>query len=344
MKYGSLQAAGPAPLPDDKADILKRFVKVVDLAYTRMKDLQTAESQAREAQIELGLERVRSRAMAMQTSEELNELIGSVFTELTKLDLVLTRCVIWIFDHATDAARWWMANSEEPSNPKSFYIKYHEHPAYLKFVNEWKNQSVKFVYDLKGQDKISWDDILFNETELKQLPDVVKNGMRAPERVLLSASFNNFGGINVASLEPLSDEHFDILLRFAKVFELTYTRFNDLQKAEAQAREAKIETALERVRSRTMAMQKSEELDAVIKTVYSELKHLDVSFDRCFIMIFDEQKGATWWMGSPEDDLFHEGFYVQYHIHPPHLAYLKGWEERQQKWEYYWEGNKKGLG
>jgi hypothetical protein len=28
--------------------------------------------------------------MAMQTSEELNELIGTVFTELTKLDLVLT--------------------------------------------------------------------------------------------------------------------------------------------------------------------------------------------------------------------------------------------------------------
>ena len=85
-------------------------------------------------------------------------------------------------------------------------------------------------------------------------------------------------------------------------------------------------------------MQRSEELDSVIKSVYSELKHLDVSFDRCFIMIFDEQKGATWWMGSPEDDLFHEGFYVQYHTHPPHLAYLKGWEERQQKWEYWLGG------
>ena len=35
-------------------------------------------------------------------------------------------------------------------------------------------------------------------------------------------------------------EEIDIVLRFAKVFEQTYTRFLDLQKAEAQAREAKL--------------------------------------------------------------------------------------------------------
>ncbi|HVT85000.1 MAG TPA: hypothetical protein VHD35_07340, partial [Chitinophagaceae bacterium] len=254
--------------------ILKRFAKVFEQTYTRFLDLQKAEAQAREAQIEIGLERVRSRAMAMQSSEELNALIGTVFTELTKLDLVLTRCIIWVFESATNAARWWMANVEEPSNPMSFFIKYHEHPAYLRFVKEWKNQNVRFVYDLKGKDKIKWDEILFNETELKNLPEVVKNGMRAPERVLLSASFNNFGGINVASLEPLSDEHFDILLRFAKVFDLTYTRFLDLKKAEEQAREAKIEAALERVRSRAMAMHTSQQLKEVAREMRTQLSLL----------------------------------------------------------------------
>ncbi len=38
-------------------------------------------------------------------------------------------------------------------------------------------------------------------------------------------------------------------MRFGKVFQQTYTRFLDLQKAEAQARESQIELALERVRS-----------------------------------------------------------------------------------------------
>ena len=52
--------------------------------------------------------------------------------------------------------------------------------------------------------------------------------------------------------------------RFANVFEQTYTRFLDLQKAEAQAREAQIELALERVRARTMAMQNSDELSETV--------------------------------------------------------------------------------
>jgi signal transduction histidine kinase len=276
---------------DEQHAILRRFGKAFGQAYTRFLDLQKAEAQAREAQIEAGLERVRGRAMAMQTSEELNVLIGTVFTELTKLDLVLTRCVIWVFEPTTNAARWWMANSEEPSSPMNFLIKYHEHPAYLTFVQAWKKQNVKFVYDLKGQDKISWDDILFNETELVDLPDVVKNGMRAPERVLLSASFNNFGGINVASLEPLSDEHFDILLRFAKVFDLTYTRFNDLKQAEAQAREARIETALERVRARTMAMQKSDELPETTFLLFQQLKELGETAAQLSIGIIKEEEG-----------------------------------------------------
>ena len=67
----------------------------------------------------------------------------------------------------------------------------------------------------------------------------------------------NFSGI------PYSDEENTTLMRFGKVFQQTYTRFLDLQKAEAQAREAQIEAALERVRSRSMGMQKSEELREV---------------------------------------------------------------------------------
>jgi len=270
---------------EDENEILKRFGKVFEQSYIRFLDLQKAEAQTREAQIEAGLERVRANAMAMQSSDELKALIGTVFTELTKLDLALTRCIIWVFEPTTNAARWWMTNSEEPFKPMSFYIKYHKHPAYLRFVQEWKNQNVKFVYDLKGADKRKWDDILFSKTELKNLPTVVIDGMKKPERILLSASFNNFGGINVASLEPLSDEHFDILLRFAKVFDLTYTRFLDLQKAEAQAIEAQIEASLERVRSRTMGMQKSEELKEVIRLVYEQFIHLKIHIEHAGFLI-----------------------------------------------------------
>jgi signal transduction histidine kinase/DNA-directed RNA polymerase subunit N (RpoN/RPB10) len=338
---GHVSISSPEPKSPETIQLLERFAGVFDLTYTRFLDLKNAEAQTRESQIELGLERVRARAMAMQNSDELKELIGTVFTELTKLDLALTRCIIWVFEPATSAARWWMANSEEPSNPISFYIKYHEHPAYLTFVREWKKQNVKFVYDLNGADKIAWDDILFNETELKQLPDVVKNGMKAPERVLLSASFNNFGGINVASLEPLSDEHFDLLLRFAKVFDLTYTRFNDLQKAEAQAREAQIELGLERVRARAMAMQKSDELAELVDTVFKELTKLHFTLDRCIIIIVDEKSmSANYWMANPESKTP-----ASYHVQLQGIPYLdftfSVWKERKTKVVYDLKGEEK---
>ena len=335
---GMITVSSSSPKPTQSIQLLERFAGVFDLTYTRFLDLKQAEAQARESQIELGLERVRARAMAMQNSDELKELIGTVFNELTKLDLVFTRCLIMIKSGVGNDTKWWMANSEDPENPMGFYIKHHNHPPNLAYFKAWQERKLKWTYILEGQLKKDWDDFLFTETELNLLPDFVIAGMKEPSRVYLNASFNNFGNLTLATLEPLSDEHFDILLRFAKVFDLTYTRFNDLKQAEAQTKEARIEAALERVRSKTMAMQTSAELDSVIKTVYAELKQLDVLFLRCFIMIFDEQKGATWWMGGPDDNLFNQGFYVQYHSHPPHLAYLKGWEERQPKWEYLLEG------
>ena len=218
--------------------------------------------------------------------------------------------------------------------PESYHVPNLGHPFYQNFQNTFRQGTPYKVFELSGEEKRSYDKLWFTITDFKNLPEPVKKPMMEMERVVLSCAFTKTGMIQIGGFEPLSNQDASTVQRFAEVFEQTYTRFLDLQKAEAQAREAQIEAALERVRSKTMAMQRSEELDSVIKSVYSELKHLDVSFDRCFIMIFDEQKGATWWMGSPEDDLFHEGFYVQYHTHPPHLAYLKGWEERQQKWEY----------
>src|SRR4029078_9400595 len=50
----------------------------------------------------------------------------------------------------------------------------------------------------------------------------------------------NFQGI------PYTDEANTTLIRVGKVFQQTYTRFLDLQKAEAQARESQIQLAMER--------------------------------------------------------------------------------------------------
>ena len=302
FSHGWITLNTSEPLSREKINILERFAAVFNLTYTRFLDLQKAEAQTRESQIELGLERVRARAMGMQNSDELKELISTVFAELTKLDLALTRCLIMIYDPKTNGSTWWMANSEAPSDSIGLFVQYHEQPPYLAYIKAWQQRNLKWQYILEGTVKKQWDDFLFIETELSDLPDFIIAGMKAPDRVYLNASFNNFGNLTLASLEPLSNEHFDILLRFAKVFDLTYTRFNDLKQAEAQTREAKIEVALEKVRSRSLAMHHSDELKEVITVVLKKLQELGIEMDKRSAVIFIFEKSSKdyiQWVASP---------------------------------------------
>ena len=288
--------APPAP---EIENILLKMGAGFDLAYKRFLDLQKAEAQAREAQIELGLERVRARAMAMQKSSELKELIATVSTELSKLDLNLDRCFIMTYDLKTLGVTWWMANPETPSDPIGLYVKYHEQVPYLAFLKAWHDRIVKWQYILEGSVKKTWDEFLFVETELSRLPSFVIDNMRANDKVYLSASFNNFGCLTLATLEPLSDEQFDIMLRFAKVFDLTYTRFNDLKQAEAQTREAQIETALERVRSASMAMHTSDELQKVIRVLTDQLTYVGFHFHSANFITNESMPDWEIWISSP---------------------------------------------
>ena len=93
-----------------------------------------------------------------------------------------------------------------------------------------------------------------------------------------------------------------ILERLGKVFEQTYTRFLDLQKAEAQAREAYIEAALEKVRSRSLAMHKSDELSEVAMLLNSELRKLGFPkmFEAGYMQFEGEKEFQKGWLSDFE--------------------------------------------
>ena len=238
---GSVFAFTNEPLPTEWINVFKRFTSVFGQTYRRYLDLQKAEAQAREAQIEVALERVRSRAMAMQTSEELSIVIGSVYAELTKLDIELNRCFFMLFDPKTLEVTWWMASHEVGANSRGYKLPYHEHAPQLAHIKGWKERQEKWRYVAGGDEKKDWDEYIFAETELSQLPEFIISNMKSVKTINLSASFYNFGCLTTGTLEPLGEESFEILVRFAKVFDSTYTRFLDLQKAEAQAEQAKFD-------------------------------------------------------------------------------------------------------
>jgi signal transduction histidine kinase len=299
--YGALQIIGPHPLSEENAAVLQRFAKVFDQTYTRFLDLQKAEAQAREAQIETALERVRSRTMAMHRSEEIAEIVGKIFGELSQLDLVLNRVLIWIFHNEEKYIAWWSANPEAAGNAESYRIDYNDQQVFLTYLQAWQKRIPLHQYTLSGETKKNWEDYLFSNTGLAKLPMAVQKGMREEGTIFTTSTISDYGLMMVGSFEPLSERNIDIIQRFGRVFQQSYTRYLDVQKAEAQAREAKIEAALEKVRSRSLAMHKSDELQDVVHTVIERLKELNVELYTAIIIIFSENsKDIHWWLENTE--------------------------------------------
>src|SRR5665647_898457 len=261
-------------LVPDAHDIFKRFAKVFEQTYTRFLDLQKAEAQAREAQIQLAMERVRARTMAMQNSSELPEAANLLFQQVKSLGMPAWAAAYCIWDEDKQAVTVW-ASAEDAVMP-SYKAPLTEDPTLIHMKEAYNRGETFFVEEIGGEDLVNHYQYM---TRLPVLGDILRKvneaGHPLPTFQINHLAFFSQGFLNFITYESVPEAH-DIFKRFAKVFEQTYTRFLDLQKAEAQAREAQIEAALERVRSRSMGMQKSEELKDVIKVIFEQCIHLNI--------------------------------------------------------------------
>jgi len=272
---GSLSLSSPEPKPAETIQLLERFASVLEQTYTRFLDLQKAEAQAREAQIETALERVRSRSMAMHKSEELSETAEVLFEQINLLGKIPDRMSIGIINEKSKNVEFWVTDQGGNQLSHEFFFSLDEPTSIVKIYNAWKQRKDSFVVDLTGQKLQDW--LLFVKENAKLPVDETKIIGRRVQQ----AAFFSQGFLLLTTHEPVADEIMNLLVRFAKVFDQTYRRFLDLQKAEAQAREAQIEAALERVRASAMAMHSSEDLAQTVDTLFSELNELNVTPHRC---------------------------------------------------------------
>ncbi len=255
----------------------------------------------RELEIEAALERVRAVTLAMKNSSEIKKVIFYLYQELTKLDAKLDRCFIMIVNSKTHDITWWMSGKEGLLSENGFLVQNNNFPSHQLYLHYWKKRKKKWQYVLQGKEKKEWDNFGFNKTGLVNLPEQVKKDMASVKKTYLSGSSDGFGCLITGSLEPLSNEHQEIISRFTVVFNQTYTRFREVQKAEAQSREAEIQLALERVRAKSLAMHQSDELADVVKLLYQEFDKLKVNNESTDIEIglIDEKSGiASVWAHS----------------------------------------------
>jgi signal transduction histidine kinase len=259
FSHGFLLFITYEPVPEAHP-IFQRFAKVFEQTYTRFLDLLRAEAQAREARIEAALERVRSRTMAMQHSDELGEVSRLLNQEVRGLGIDTWGCAFNIYGE--DASTEWFGTE---AGPMPTYPTPRE-DFFLRFYENGQTRETLYVEAFEGDDcKAHYDYLRTLPVLGDRLADIEAAGHALPSSQIDHVAYFKYGYLLFITREPAPEAH-DVFRRFAKVFEQTYTRYLDLEQAEGRAREAQIEAAMERVRSRALAMTRSNELlDVALK-------------------------------------------------------------------------------
>jgi len=276
---GSIGISTFSSITEEKRNVLRRFRNVFDFSYRRYMDVAQAEAQAREAQIEAALERVRAKTMAMHKSEELHEVNTVIIQQIKALSIRLYAFGIHICHVDELISEAWMGDPVGGYMPKVIYDHSYD-PLSVRMYAGWKEGKILI------EEKLSGDALKehFNYM-ITLVPDrSVFDNMVAPESLVFHFAYFKYGFFVFLTQDLCPEEH-SFFKRLAKVFEQTYTRFLDLQKAEAQAREAKIETALEKVRARAMSMHSSEDLAVTVSLFFAELRSLQVTPRRCGVSL-----------------------------------------------------------
>ncbi len=263
----------------------------------------------RDLEIEAALERVRSRTMAMQRSDELRDITKIVTQQIDELGLDILWAYVYMVNedkeelelHSCSSAKYpiehlrgrvgvWTSSFESVS----------EDPSQQSFLGDWKSGETHRRADVPSEGFDAWADSYKEAFDIfgyskEDLRPFVPDGLFQVE-ALMGPGFIGMGG-----RKDFSDDDIKILLRFADVFRSAYTRFQDIQKAEEAAQEAKVETALERVRAAAMAMHKSEEISEVAAVMTEQMRVLGIqNFRRVVITLPDEDPDYIWIYASSE--------------------------------------------
>jgi signal transduction histidine kinase len=291
----------PDEFSEDEVNIFKRFGKVFEQAYTRFLDLQKAENQAREAQIEAALERVRAKAMAMQHSDDLSKSVTVTLDELEKLELRIQRCGVGIFTEKKTAQLWTTTHIDEKKQAIVLgELPLTTHPMMKGSYDAWRSKR-GYEFVLEGENLRSYYDMLRKEGFA--LPEEnIKKAMSVDRQYYHYFTFPA-GGLYIFSEEILPEEDSIIVQRFADVFHIAFTRYLDLQSAELRAREAEKQASLDRVRAEIASMRTTKDLERITPLIWKELTALGVPFFRCGIFIIKEdEKMVHAYLSTPEGD------------------------------------------
>jgi hypothetical protein len=243
-------------------------------------------------EIETALEHIRAQAMAMESSEELVETARVTFEQLTSLGLNLILCGWEIYNDESATANAWLTFDQEARDfftVFATYDQFNSDPLNRAHLQSWHDKEPFFRKVLEGE-MLEANQAFLSELRKKdQLSGSLPN-LRPDARLFVTFARFNRGYLTAATENELNDRDLKVLRRVTVAFERAFQRFEDLQKAEAAAREAQIEAALERVRGRALAMRTTDQLLSIAELVTDQLVLLGLNMGSAFVSTVDEER------------------------------------------------------
>ena len=277
-----------------------------DTAKTKKQLIEELDGLRRERAVEQALERVRSIALAMQTTQDLPTVSAAVFREIQGLDFKALTTAIGVADEDRDQFLEWTILPEDfpedagPFAQAKIYdggIRVAEqiftisklrqiHP-FQKEVWSTDTQDGPPVYLSRHWTKAEFIEAVESLLTTDQVEDLRSGFPTGFEQSI----FRHKQSFLLLYLHvPLSPKEIEELKRFVEVFSFVYTRYLDFQQLEQQAEQARRERAVERIRAEAMAMRGSEDLLKVVAVLHQEMNRLGIDTPSTVIVLIDEDR------------------------------------------------------
>lgn len=251
-------------------------------------------AKSRELKIEKAFEKVREYAMSMRHSSDLQKIVNIVAHELSNMNLDITGVFMVINNNEIDQQfTFWGSTGVAENYMKKAAIPFLNRPIYRVLAEATTKGERFFVEEYTREEKIEFFEHLFKHPPYNSsTPEWKKQVLSRKGGYTRSVSVSHYTSIFVVNHfgKKLSDNDNKILKRFGQVFEQSYTRFLDIQKAEALANEAIKQASADRLRGEIASMRNSEDLNRIIPVIWRELETLEIPFIRCGVFIVDEEK------------------------------------------------------
>ena len=196
------------------------------------------ERKNRELEIEAALERVRSRMMAMQKTDDLQDVINKVYHQLKRLNIPISGgAYVIVNKDVADGYSFWGASAHADYMQRASVVRL-ERPIFTNIIDQIKNDTGFFAEEHSYEEKMEYFYHLLKHPPLKHASEEQKQEILSRKGAYHRSSFVsqhttitiiNHHGQKFSNLEN------EILTRLAKVFEQAYIRFLDIKRAEDQS-------------------------------------------------------------------------------------------------------------